>query len=63
MKNIIQHSVKILLIEDNEGDIVLTMEALSEGQIKNEVFIARDGEEAIRFLNKKRLIQKPQRPT
>jgi CheY-like chemotaxis protein len=43
--------IHILLVEDNEGDILLTTEALSEGKIINEVSIARDGEEAIDFLN------------
>lgn len=42
--------VRILLVEDNEGDIVLTREALNEGKIKNEISIARDGEEALTFL-------------
>jgi len=44
--------IHILLIEDNEGDILLTTEALAEGKIINEVSVARDGEEAIEFLNK-----------
>jgi len=41
-----------LLIEDNEGDIVLTMEALAEAKIKNKVSVSRDGQEAIDYLNK-----------
>lgn len=44
--------VKILLIEDNEGDIYLTQEAFKEGKLNNELSIARDGEEAIRYLMK-----------
>lgn len=44
--------VRILLVEDNEGDIVLTMEALREARIYNTVDVARDGEEALRFLRK-----------
>lgn len=43
--------VKILLIEDNEGDILLTMEALKEAKIKNEICVARDGQEALDILN------------
>ena len=42
--------VHILLVEDNEGDIILTREALKEGKIKNEISVARDGEEALAFL-------------
>lgn len=43
--------IHILLVEDNEGDIVLTKEALSEAKIRNKVTVARDGEEAINYLN------------
>lgn len=43
--------VHILLVDDNEGDIVLTMEALSEAKIINRISVVRDGTEAIRFLN------------
>jgi CheY-like chemotaxis protein len=42
--------VKILLIEDNEGDIVLTMEALQELNLVTEVIIKKDGETAISYL-------------
>lgn len=44
--------VRILLVEDNEGDIVLTLEALKEARIANSVDVVRDGEKAIRFLKK-----------
>ena len=42
----------ILLVEDNEGDIVLTREALADANIKNKVSVSRDGEEAINYLIK-----------
>jgi CheY-like chemotaxis protein len=44
--------IHILLVEDNEGDILLTTEALNEGKILNNVSVVRDGFEAIRFLEK-----------
>ena len=44
--------IHILLVEDNEGDIVLTREALDEGRIKNSVSVVRDGWEAIQYLEK-----------
>ncbi|WP_207496733.1 response regulator [Aridibaculum aurantiacum] len=44
-------SIKILLVEDNEGDIVLTQEALSDAKLKNEVVVVRDGAEAMDYLN------------
>jgi CheY-like chemotaxis protein len=43
--------VHILLVEDNEGDIILTLEALKETTIKNRVTVARNGEKAVTMLN------------
>ena len=40
----------ILLVEDNPKDIELTLAALEQGQLANEVVIARDGAEALDFL-------------
>ena len=40
-------NVHILLVEDNEGDILLTVEALEEGRIANVIEVARDGQEAM----------------
>jgi two-component system, chemotaxis family, response regulator Rcp1 len=42
--------VHILLVEDNEGDIILTLEALKEARIRNRISVARDGEEALLML-------------
>ena len=36
--------IEILLIEDNEGDVRLTMEALKEGRVLNHMTVAKDGE-------------------
>jgi CheY-like chemotaxis protein len=50
-------SINILLVEDNEGDILLTSEAFEESKIVNEINVIRNGEEAIRYfeaLNNKR---------
>jgi chemotaxis family two-component system response regulator Rcp1 len=44
--------IDILLVEDNEGDIILTLEALKEGKLKNLVEVARDGEIAMNMLLK-----------
>ncbi len=40
----------ILLVEDNEGDILLTTEALEEGKIINRMTVIKDGKSAIDFL-------------
>ena len=46
-------AIEILLIEDNQGDVVLTLEAFEEARIKNNVTVLKDGEEAIRYLTRK----------
>lgn len=50
IRNMEKNPVKILLVEDNEGDILLTTEALEECVIVNELSVARDGNEALHFL-------------
>ena len=42
--------LRILLVEDNPGDVRLTMEAFKEGKLRNHFQVARDGEEALAFL-------------
>jgi chemotaxis family two-component system response regulator Rcp1 len=44
--------IEILLVEDNPGDIRLTREALRDGKIYNNLYVARDGVEAMAFLRK-----------
>ena len=45
--------VEILLIEDNPGDARLTLEALKDGKIKNNLHIVYDGLEATDYLYKR----------
>jgi len=42
-------AIHILLIEDNEGDILLTTEALQESKIINRISVLKDGKNAIDF--------------
>lgn len=44
-------SIQLLLIEDNEGDILLTTELLEDYRIKNSLSVTHDGYETIDFLN------------
>lgn len=44
--------ISILLVEDSEGDILLTTEALLDGRITNRVFVVKDGWEATQYLEK-----------
>jgi CheY-like chemotaxis protein len=41
---------RILFAEDNKNDIELTLSALDEINLANEVFVVRDGEEALNYL-------------
>ncbi len=44
--------IKILLVEDNEGDIVLTTQALKKANVTNGINVVKDGDEAMKFLRK-----------
>jgi chemotaxis family two-component system response regulator Rcp1 len=44
--------IEILLVEDNPGDVRLTREALRDGKIYNNLYVVRDGVEAMAFLHK-----------
>ena len=41
------YEVEILLVEDNASDVELTLRALKTRNLANQIFIARDGAEAI----------------
>jgi CheY-like chemotaxis protein len=43
---------EILLVEDNPGDARLTMEALREGRVRNNLYHVKDGVEAMAFLKR-----------
>lgn len=45
-----QHKISILLVEDNQGDVLLTQEALDENQISYTMMVAKNGQEAIDLL-------------
>ncbi len=42
--------VSILLVEDNPNDVEITIRALRKGQVRNELTVARDGQEALDIL-------------
>ncbi len=44
---------RILLVEDNRGDIRLTQEALKESRLKIQLDVVTDGEQAVDFLMKR----------
>ena len=44
--------IEVLLVEDDEGDVVMTREALDEGKVLNRLHVVGDGVEAIEFLRR-----------
>ena len=44
---------RILLVEDDPNDVELTLTALEEYHLVNEVVVARDGEEALDYLHRR----------
>ena len=45
---------EILLVEDNPGDVRLTLEAFKEGKIINNLSVVKNGVEAMAFLRRER---------
>ncbi len=54
--------IEILIVEDNPGDIRLTIEALKDSKLKNNLHIVENGEDAIAFLKKQGKFQNSPRP-
>ena len=54
--------VEILLVEDNPGDVRLTIEGLKEGKVKNNLWVVEDGVEAIAFLRREGKYSEAVRP-
>jgi chemotaxis family two-component system response regulator Rcp1 len=54
--------IEILLVEDNPGDVRLTIEALRENRVQINLYVARDGEEAMAFLNRTEPFEDAVRP-
>jgi len=54
--------IEILMVEDNEGDAVLTQEALKHAKVHNNLHIVTDGVQAMDFLHRKGTFEKAPRP-
>jgi CheY-like chemotaxis protein len=46
-------TIEILLVEDNPADVRLTREAFKEGRINNRLAVAKDGVEALDYLQRR----------
>ena len=45
-----EHTVEILLVEDNPSDVELTLHAFAKHNLTNQIHVVRDGAEALDFL-------------
>ncbi len=54
--------IEILMVEDNPGDIRLTMEALKEAKVRNNLHTVEDGVEALAFLRREGRYAEAPRP-
>lgn len=54
--------VEILMVEDNPGDVRLTVEALKEGKVRNNFHTVEDGVEALAFLRRQGRYAEASRP-
>jgi two-component system, chemotaxis family, response regulator Rcp1 len=44
--------LRVLLVEDNPGDVELALEALKEARVRNEIHVVGDGVQALEFLRR-----------
>lgn len=44
--------IDVLLVEDDQGDVLMTKEAFEHHKIRNELHVVTDGEQALRFLSR-----------
>ncbi len=54
--------ITILLVEDNPGDVRLTIETLKSAKVRNTLHVARDGIEAMAFLRQEESFSTAPRP-
>jgi len=54
--------IEILLVEDNPGDVRLTVEALKEGKLRNRMNVVEDGEKALAYLRREAGYEDAARP-
>ncbi|MFE4644374.1 response regulator, partial [Streptomyces sp. NPDC056730] len=54
--------IEVLLVEDDAGDELMTREAFEDNKIRNNLHVARDGEEALDFLYRRGAHENAPRP-
>ena len=56
------HEIHILLVEDNEGDVLLTKEAFKELSVQAKLSVVNNGVDALLFLKKEAVFANVERP-
>jgi len=56
------HAIEILMVEDNPGDVRLTIEALKDGKVYNHLHAVEDGVMALDFLYRREPYTQAPRP-
>jgi two-component system response regulator len=46
------HPIEVLLVEDDPGDVLLTVEAFEYNKVNNKLHVVNDGEQAMAFLRR-----------
>ncbi|MFC4052520.1 response regulator [Actinomadura syzygii] len=46
------HPIEVLLVEDDPGDVLLTVEAFEHNKVNNKLHVVNDGEQAMAFLRR-----------
>jgi two-component system response regulator len=46
------HAIEVLLVEDDPGDVLLTVEAFEHNKVNNTLSVVNDGEQAMAFLRR-----------
>lgn len=54
--------IDVLLVEDDQGDVLMTQEAFEHHKLRNELHVATDGEQALQFLRREGEFQHAPRP-
>lgn len=59
---IVWNPIEVLLVEDDQGDILLTREAFELNKVRNRLHVVNDGEQAMAFLRREEGYEDVPRP-
>ena len=54
--------IDVLLVEDDDGDVLMTKEAFEYHKIRNRLHVVNDGEQALQFLRRQAPYENAPRP-